>query len=153
MNIVNQVHTWLQEIDEISFFPVGVEWKDSTRKLNIFMDGVDGITIEQCRKINKLISAKLDEIDFGDGKYTLEVSSPGADLPLVDKRQYSKHIGREMQVKLAAQTLLTGKLLAVSNDGINLQLHDKKKRYTDQSPTKHVEWSDIAEAKIIISFK
>jgi ribosome maturation factor RimP len=62
-------------------------------------------------------------------------------------------MGRELEVKLVANTILNGKLSAIDANGIVLQLADKKKRYTDQSPLKTIEWDQIAEAKVIISFK
>jgi ribosome maturation factor RimP len=85
--------------------------------------------------------------------YTLEVSSPGADKPLLLPRQYPKHTGREMEVKLKVGTILTGRLAQADEQAITLQLKDKKKRYTDQSPTTQVAYTDISEAKVIISFR
>lgn len=143
----------MNELEDPTVFLVGVEWKPTSKKLIVTVDGDNGATIEQCRLVNKLISAKLDEKDFGDIAYTLEVSSPGADKPLLLPRQYPKHAGRELEVKLKAGTKLTGKLAEADENGITLQLKDKKKRYTDQSPTTRAAFADIAEAKVIISFR
>lgn len=153
MNIEEKITAWLQELEDKSVFLVAIDWKPTGKKLHVMMDGDNGITVEQCRKATKLISLKLDEEDFGSEAYTLEVSSPGADKPLLLPRQYPKHIGRELDVKLKAQTQLEGRLKAVTDTHITLQLKDKKKRYTDQSPTTEVAFDDIQQATVIISFK
>lgn len=153
MDIASNIATWMQKLEDPTVFLVGVEWKPTSGKLYVTVDGDLGVTIEQCRQVNKLISAALDESDFGDMPYTLEVSSPGADKPLLLPRQYPKHTGREMEVKLKAGTILTGRLAQADEQAITLQLKDKKKRYTDQSPTTQVAYTDISEAKVIISFR
>jgi ribosome maturation factor RimP len=153
MDIKTQIQDWLATIEDTTVFPVLVDWNPNSKRLTVLMDGDDGITIEQCRKVNKFLSAKLDENELDVDQYTLEVSSPGADKPLILQRQYKKHMGRELEVKLVANTILNGKLSAIDANGILLQLADKKKRYTDQSPLKTIEWDQIAEAKVIISFK
>lgn len=153
MDIKTQIQDWLKAFEDTTVFPVTVDWNPNTKRLTVLMDGDEGITIEQCRKANKFLSLKLDENELDVDQYTLEVSSPGADKPLTLHRQYHKHVGRELEVKLIANTLLKGKLSAVDAIGIVLQLEDKKKRYTDQSPLKTIEWDQIAEAKVVISFK
>lgn len=153
MDIVQQITQWLNDLEDKSVFLVSIDWKPGNKRLSVLLDGDEGISIEQCRKANRLISNRLDEAEFTEEHYILEVSSPGADKPLLLQRQYPKHIGRELEVKLQAETLITGKLQSVDADKIVLKLQDQKKRYTDQSPKKEINWADIKESKVIISFK
>ncbi len=153
MDIVQQITLWLNDLEDKSVFLVSIDWKPGNKRLSVLLDGDEGISIEQCRKANRLISNRLDEAEFTEEHYILEVSSPGADKPLLLQRQYPKHIGRELEVKLQAETLITGKLQSVDADKIVLKLQDQKKRYTDQSPLKEIKWADIKESKVIISFK
>lgn len=153
MNIEEQIKIWGQEFLPHDTFVVDVEYKATSKKLTVFIDADTALTIEQCRKFNSFLSEKLDEVDFGEGKYTLEVSSPGVDRPLKLFRQYKKHVGRELKVKLLAQTELTGKLTEISENGIVLELKDSKKGYKVKIPTlKKIDFKDIDKATVQISF-
>lgn len=54
------------------------------RTLRVILASPNGVTIEDCARVSKALSKRLDEDDFIDESYFLEVSSPGADLPGVD---------------------------------------------------------------------
>jgi len=130
-----------------------VEYKPGSRKLLVYIDADGPLTIEQCRLFNRYLSEKLDEIDFGDEKYTLEVSSPGADRPLLNPRQYNKHTGREFKIILKTNTELIGKLTQVNNQEITVLLKDKKKGYNSKEPSeKKINFNDILQATVIINF-
>lgn len=152
MDIVSQIKKWTDAALPDDLFLVNIDHKDGSHKISIFIDGDKGIDIEACKTLSRYISEKLDELDFGAEPYDLEVSSPGADRPLLVQRQYPKHIGREFFVRLKAQTELTGKLEEVTETGIVLALKDKKKGYKD-APQKAIDFNTIEEATIILSFR
>jgi ribosome maturation factor RimP len=103
--------------------------------------------------LNKHLSNKLDELDFGDTPYKLEVSSPGIDKPLLLERQYPKHVGRELQITLKAKTELLGKLIAFANGVLTLHLKDKKKAYNAKEPViKEIVLADIETSLVMVSF-
>jgi ribosome maturation factor RimP len=117
------------------------------------IDSDESLTIEQCRKLNKHLSNKLDELDFGDTPYKLEVSSPGIDKPLLLARQYPKHVGRELQLTLKAKTELLGKLTSFADDTLTLHLKDKKKAYNAKEPViKEIALADIETSLVMVSF-
>lgn len=66
--------------------------------LRLILDrGDGGVTIDDCQSVSRQISPLLDVHDFGSGKYTLEVSSPGLDRKLYgprDYRRFSDHLVR-----------------------------------------------------------
>ena len=68
--------------------------------LRIYIEREEGVTIEDCEKVSRQISALLDVEDPIAGEYTLEVSSPGMDRPLFTIEQYSQFIGSEVELKL-----------------------------------------------------
>ncbi len=152
MDIQANITTWCKEALPEDLFLVEIEQKPGSKKLTIYIDGDKSVDISNCQKLSRYISEKLDELDYGDEPYQLEVSSPGADKPLKDKRQYTKHIGRELAIKLKAETELTGKLEEVSETGILIALKDKKKNYKDAT-TKHINFDDLAQVSVILSFK
>ena len=153
MQIAEQIKAWGTEFLPADVYVVEVEYKVGNKKLSVFLDADQALTIEQCRLFNRFLSEQLDTLDFGDQAYTLEVSSPGVDRPLRMQRQYPKHIGREISIKLKAQNLLTGKRLKVENELITILLKDAKKGYKAKEPIeKTINFSDIEESTILVSF-
>jgi ribosome maturation factor RimP len=153
MQITEQIVEWSKEALEPEVFIVEVEHKNAGGKLMVYIDSEGPLTIEQCRKLNKFLSLKLDEIDFGLTPYTLEVSSPGVDRPLKVLRQYNKHIGRELSIVLKAKTEFLGKLISVNANGIAIQLKDKKKAYNAPEPTlKEILFEEMETAIVQVSF-
>ncbi len=153
MQIVEQIKEWSAEVLEPSVFVVSVEFKPGGDKLLVLIDSDGPLTIEQCRSLNRHLSNKLDETDYGDTPYKLEVSSPGVDRPLQLARQYNKHIGREFKIILKAKTELEVKLIGIQENVLNVQLKDKKKAYQAKEPSfKDIPMEDIEEAFVMVSF-
>ena len=64
-------------------------------------DGSDRyVNIEECEKVSRYLSDRLDEVDPAEASYTLEVSSPGLDRPLIRESDYTRYAGRLVDVKL-----------------------------------------------------
>jgi len=82
------------------------------------------ITLDDCAKISRSVSALLDVADPVVGTYTLEISSPGIDRPLVRAEDYDRFSGFEAKIELA--TLLNGRrrfrgrLLGTSEGAVRL---------------------------------
>ena len=67
--------------------------------LRIFLDRPDGgVTLADCQLVSKQVSALLDVLDFGTGRYVLEVSSPGLDRQLYKPSDYERFAGRLARV-------------------------------------------------------
>lgn len=58
-----------------------------------------GVTLEDCSAVSREVSALLDAWDFGLGRYTLEVSSPGLDRPLYRPEDYGRFQGHLVKVR------------------------------------------------------
>lgn len=71
---------------------VHAEFRGGT--LRIYLDRPEGVTLDDCSRVSKEVSALLDVLDFGRGRYTLEVSSPGLDRQLYRPRDYERFLGR-----------------------------------------------------------
>lgn len=92
-----------------------------------------GVSLEDCARVSRKLEEHLDEHPEFGGRYTLEVSSPGVERPLVRARDFERFSGREIAVKgygpLAGRARrLEGELLGlVEADGderIRLRLSD-----------------------------
>jgi ribosome maturation factor RimP len=68
--------------------------------LRIFIDGPNGVSLDDCEKVSRQISSVLDVEDPIDGEYTLEVSSPGLDRPLYNEAQYARYVGETVNLRL-----------------------------------------------------
>ena len=67
--------------------------------LRIFIDKPEGgVTLADCQNVSKQVSALLDVLDFGTGRYVLEVSSPGLDRQLYKPGDYDRFSGRLARV-------------------------------------------------------
>lgn len=58
------------------------------------------VTIEDCERVSREVSAQLDVADPISGNYTLEVSSPGIDRPLFTAEQFARFVGASAKVNL-----------------------------------------------------
>jgi len=153
MNIVQQLTNWTNEFLPPHLFLVEVEQKQGNKKIAVYIDGDQGVTIEDCRLLSKVLNAKIDEMEFETEPYYFEVSSPGVDKPLVMHRQFVKHIGREFKIKLKSNTELFGKLKETNPNSITIIFKDKKKGYLPNALQKEIALDEIAEAIVQISFK
>jgi ribosome maturation factor RimP len=66
--------------------------------LRLFVDKPEGVTLADCEHVSRQVSALLDVLDFGPGRYVLEVSSPGLDRQLYKPRDYERFTGRLARV-------------------------------------------------------
>jgi ribosome maturation factor RimP len=120
--IFDQVEAFLDEIlaSETTYFKVRFKVKP-TNNYKIYIDGDQGITIDQCIKFNRALYKKIEEAGlYPEGDFSLEVSSPGVDEPLTDIRQYKKNIGRKVQVTLLDESKVEGILKDVAADSFSI---------------------------------
>ncbi len=68
--------------------------------LRIVIDNENGISLEDCEKVNNEITDLLDEADYIKEQYFLEVSSPGIERVLRKDWQLKRYIGCKVQINL-----------------------------------------------------
>ncbi|WP_205701553.1 ribosome maturation factor RimP [Hymenobacter rigui] len=137
-----------------SLFVVSLAVSDAIRpKVTVTLDGEQGVGIDECAQVSRRLARRVDEEYGEDASYTLEVTSPGADQPLRDARQYTRHVGRTLSLKMADGTEKTGTLEAADATGIQLAEVVKEKSKKKTLPAAFVSFADISEAKVVISFK
>lgn len=94
--------------------------------LQVMAEPTDGstMTVKHCAKISRALSALLDVEDPVPGAYTLEVSSPGLDRPLVRPRDYERFAGYEARIDTVrpvdGRKRFRGRLGAVSETGVRI---------------------------------
>lgn len=89
-------------LEELRFTLYDLEFvkEAGTFYLRIFLDKEGGINIDDCEKVSRRMSDLLDETDFIEESYILEVSSPGLGRQLKKDRHFEQSLGEEVEVKL-----------------------------------------------------
>ncbi len=127
--------------------------KSGKTLLNLLIDSDQGVTIQTCARISRLVSEELEAKGMMPEAYTIEVSSPGVDYPLSSKRQYSKNIGRELKVNLSADKEVVGKLLEVDNSGIKMLVKRKEKGKKATEEELIIPFEEVKKSIVQVSFK
>jgi len=93
--------------------------------LRVYIDGPNGIVLDDCSAVSQQLSSVLDVEDPIPGQFNLEVSSPGLDRPLRKVADFKRFKGSTVKIKLTVPTLegqrnFTGKLKGLENDEVIL---------------------------------
>ncbi len=118
---------------------VNVRGQKGSRILEVFVDGDDGIGTDDLARLSRSLAFLLDTEEVVSGKYYLNVSSPGADRPLLLPRQYPQHVGRAFEVTTHDGTVRTGTLAAVGDEHVEIETGGR---------TERVAFADVAEARV-----
>ena len=68
--------------------------------LRIFIDKPEGISLDDCEKVNDAISNLLDEANYIKDQYFLEVSSTGVERTLRREKHFEANRGKEVVINL-----------------------------------------------------
>ena len=127
--ITEKIHNYLEPLLlDTDMFLVGIKIKP-TNNIKIFIDADSGFSIEKCIVINRKLYAEIDADQlFPDGDFSLEVSSPGIDEPLVQWRQYKKNMGRKVAVTTNDDKETIGMLTEVTETVVTLEVKKIKEK-------------------------
>ena len=98
--------------------------------LRLVLDRADGVTLAACEEVARQASALLDLDDFGAGKYTLEVSSPGLDRKLYGPGDYQRFSGERIRIswqtaEMEHKRTITGRLEEYRIDSQEIDVLDE----------------------------
>ena len=117
-------------LEGTDMFVVNIKNKP-TNNIKLYIDADGGMPISKCADINRKLYKLIEEAAiFPDGDFSLEVSSPGVDEPLVFARQYKKNVGRKVLVSLNDGTEQLGKLIEAGENELVLEVAGPKKKET-----------------------
>jgi ribosome maturation factor RimP len=126
------------------FFLVAIELTPGGKGplVRVRLDTDAGITIDECAQWSRKLGDIIDVKELFRGRYTLEVTSPGLNRPLVSIRQYRKNIGRMLKMLIMEddkEVSLNGRLLEVEEEKILLKINDEERTF---------KLAEIVEAKV-----
>ncbi|MFF9512050.1 ribosome maturation factor RimP [Streptomyces sp. NPDC014724] len=140
----------LVSAEQLDLEEIEVSRAGRRRVLRIVVDSDEGVELDACAQLSRAISEKLDETDaMGDDEYVLEVSSPGADRPLTERRHYVRATGRLAKLQLREGGELVARILAVDEEGLDLEVPGVKGR---KPTSRRVAFDEIAKARVEIEF-
>jgi len=123
----------------------------SGRTLRVSIDRPEPITIDDCERVSKVVGPLVDHADLIPGSYDLEVSSPGAERPLHERRDYERFNGKRVNVRYKtgdSESVVEGDLVAVDEAGIAVQAKGPRGR----APViVHIAWDDVASGRLAVS--
>ncbi len=149
--VANLVEGYTENKD-VFLVDVVVKGKVGNLKILVYIDGDQGVDVDECSSISRELSNELDEKDIIEGKYLIEVSSPGVDKPLKSIRQYPKHIGRELELFTKGNKKYQGRLLNVVNEEIEISIKSGKVKKELNSQSLTLPFNIIEEARVVIRF-
>jgi ribosome maturation factor RimP len=123
----------------------------SGRTLRISIDHNEPITIEDCERVSKVAGPLLDRANLIDGRYELEVSSPGAERPLRGHDDYARFNGRRVNIRYRSgesEAVVEGQLIAVDGAGVAVQAPGARGR----APVIiHISWDDVVTGRLAVA--
>jgi ribosome maturation factor RimP len=107
---------------------LGVEYSPShgNSLVRVYIDCAGrAVTVDDCEAVSRQVSALFDVNDPIQGRYTLEVSSPGLDRPLYTPEQFARFVGQQAKVEvnlpLNGRRRFNGPILGVDGDNIRIE--------------------------------
>ena len=137
-------------VEEYGFELVDVEYvkEGGTWYLRTYIDKEGGISIDDCEKVSRRLSDILDEKDYIDDTYIMEVSSPGLGRPLKKEKDFKRSLGKEVDIRtyrmIDKQKEFTGILKVYDKDTVTIELDDET--------LKTFEKGDIALIRLAFDF-
>ncbi len=137
-------------IEEMGYELLEVEYKKEFDGMSLIftIDSENGVTIDDCEKVNKAIDPVIDELNpTNDEPYTLVVSSPGLDRQLKTDRDLKRTIGKEVTLtlfsKIDGKKSFEGELLGFDEKTVTIRTGDGEKNF---------DRDKIAGLKLVIKF-
>tara|TARA_R110000868_G_scaffold144960_4_gene364515 strand:- start:33361 stop:33810 length:450 start_codon:yes stop_codon:yes gene_type:complete len=130
----------------VEFSLYGVEYipQGKFSLLRVYIDSPNGVTLDECAIASRQISAVLDVEDPINGKYNLEVSSPGMERPLFKAEHYAEQVGKV--IKLSVYTPIDnrrtfeGEVVSANEEAVTLTVDEE---------TLTFDLSDVVKAHVV----
>jgi ribosome maturation factor RimP len=119
-------------VKALGFELVDVEFAGGSGRatLRIFIDGPQGVTVDDCADVSRQLSAILDVEDPIVGAYSLEVSSPGLDRPLVTAADFTRFKGETVKIQMVealdGRKRFKGRLVEVAGDRVVVDVDNER---------------------------
>ena len=127
-------------VDKYHFELVDVEYVKEAGNwyLRGYIDKPGGITVNDCETVSRAFSDRLDEDDFIEDSYIMEISSPGLDRPLKKEKDFKRSLGKLVEIRtyrpIEKQKEFCGILNAYDSNSVTID-EDGTERVFDKKDT------------------
>ena len=112
-----------------------------------YIDKPGGLTVNDCETVSRAFSDRLDEEDFIEDSYIMEISSPGLDRPLKKEKDFARSIGKLVEIRtyrpIEKQKEFCGELTAYDNNSVTID---------EEGTPRTFDKKDIALVRLAIDF-
>lgn len=117
------------------------------RILTCVVDGPKPLNLDEVTVVSRLISELLDESELIDDAFTLEVTSPGVDRPLTQRRHWEKNVTRVISMSMNDGSSLTARLTELRENDATFVENIK-----GRMKTHIIVLADIKKANVEVEF-
>ena len=122
-------------VEQAGFELVDVEYVKEAGNwyLRGYIDKPGGITVNDCEAVSRIFSDKLDENDFIEDSYIMEISSPGLVRPLKKEKDFARSVGKEVEIRtyrpIEKQKEFSGILTAYDDNSVTIDEDGSLRRF------------------------
>lgn len=127
----------------VSLYDTEVANEFDKKIFRIYITSKEGISLDKCAEISRILSPIFDLEPPLDGEYLFEVSSPGIERKLAKPEHYSASIGEKVKVKLNSKEKFIGVLEAFENNVASIRIDNELKQVSldeIESARTYFEW-------------
>ncbi|GII78231.1 ribosome maturation factor RimP [Sphaerisporangium rufum] len=128
------------DLEDVTITPAG-----KRRVLRVVVDGDGGVSLDKVAEVSRGVSEALDgDGVMGDNPYVLEVSSPGVDRPLTERRHWRRARTRLVKAALRDGTSVEGRITRVGDDGVELSVDGTRRL---------LAWDALAKGRVQVELR
>lgn len=145
------LNDFLAEREDLFLIELKVSADDN---IVVILDGDNGVTLQDCLDASRAIEFNMDREEHD---FALQVMSAGLSEPLTMPRQYTKNIGRDLEITLQDDTKVSGELIKADEEGFYLMLRYRKpkdigKGKVDVEEERPLSYTEVKKAMVQIKF-
>ena len=127
------------DLEDVQLTPAG-----KRRLLRVVVDQDGGVALDSVATISTAVAAALDDSDaMGGSPYVLEVTSPGVDRPLTQRRHWRRARTRLVEATVAEEGLVTGRVVEAGEDGVLLDVAGAQRL---------IPWPQLTTGRVQVEF-
>lgn len=130
----------------VRLYDTAITREHSDNIYRIYISSTEGISLDKCAEVSRMVSPLLDINEPMNGKYKLEVSSTGIERKLKTLNHFMGSIGDKIKIKEYSTEIIKGELIEVLEDG-TITLKDK------DSDIQMTKFDDILSASTYFEWK
>lgn len=145
-NVTERVRSIAEEVvaDPLFVVDVVVRGQKGSRVVEIYVESDEDLTVDELVDASREIGFLLETEDVIDGKYSLNVSSPGTDRPLSLPRQFVKNVGRKVSISRSepGRKSIRGTVIDANEDAFEIEL--------ENGETKRIAYGEAKEVRVLL---